>query len=125
MSRSAISVFVFGVYLVFLGLGFLIIPNTLLGLFGAPPSSEVWIRLVGMLLLGLAYYYMGAARMGLTPFFRLSVHGRALVILFLIAFAYLKLVVPRIIFLGVIDLLAAIWTALALRSESQPVFKIF
>lgn len=125
MSKSAISVFVFGLYLVFLGLGFLIIPNTVLSLFNAPGTDEVWVRVVGMLLLGLAYYYLAAARLGLRPFFRFTVHGRSMVILFLVVFAYLKLIVPSIIYLGLIDLLAAIWTAVALRSESEPVFKFF
>jgi len=34
-----------------LGLGLLLVPNLLLGLFGFPPSREVWIRVVGLLVL--------------------------------------------------------------------------
>ena len=123
MSKSATSVLVFGMYLVLLALGLLIIPNTILRLFGNPPTTEVWVRIVGMLLLGLAYYYIQTARMELKPFFRLSVHARAMVIVFAVIFVLFDLTAPSMILLGVVDLLAAIWTALALRSESEPVLK--
>jgi hypothetical protein len=119
MSKSASSVLVFGVYLVFLGLGFLIMPNTLLPIFGVETTEEVWIRVVAMLVLILAYYYIRMAREGATPFFRLTVHGRASVILFFAAFVLLDLGPPSLILFGAIDLLGAGWTAWALRSENQ------
>lgn len=124
MSRSATSVFVFGVYLSVLALGWLLIPNKLLNLLGLPTTDEVWIRVVGMLLLGLAYYYIQTARLDDKLFFRFSTQARALVIVFFVVFVLLDLVEPGLLVLGFIDLLAATWTALALRSESEPVFKI-
>ncbi|MCL7454906.1 MAG: hypothetical protein M8467_17865 [Anaerolineae bacterium] len=117
MSKSATSVFVFGIYLVFLGLGFLVIPNTLLPLFGMPTTSEVWIRVMAMLLLILAYYYIRTARRELTFFFQLTVHARASVIVFFVAFVLLDLAPAILILFGAVDLLGALWTAWALRSE--------
>ena len=58
MSKSALSVFVFGLYLSILALRFLIFPNTVLSLFNLPNTNEVWVRAVGMLLFGLSYYYI-------------------------------------------------------------------
>jgi hypothetical protein len=116
MSKAAKSVLVFGIYLIVIGLGFLLIPNTMLGLFGIPATTEPWIRVVAMLLLILAYYYIQAARKELTDFLRLTVYGRASVIVFFIAFVVLGLAEPVLIGFGVVDLAAAIWTALALRS---------
>ena len=116
MSKAAKSVFVFGIYLIFIGLGFLLVPNTVLGLFGFPMTTGPWIQVVAMLLLILAYYYIQSARSELTSFFRFTVHGRASVILFFIAFVVLGLAPPILIMFGVVDLVAAIWTALALRS---------
>ncbi len=116
MSKAAKSVFVFGIYLIFIGLGFLLVPNTVLGLFGFPMTTEPWIQVVAMLLLILAYYYIQSARSELRSFFRFTVHGRASVILFFIAFVVLGLAPPILIMFGVVDLVAAIWTALALRS---------
>jgi hypothetical protein len=115
MSKAAISVLVFGIYLALTGLGFLLAPNMMLGLFGFPATTEVWIRVVAMLLLILAYYYIRAARSEMTGFFRLTVHHRASVIVFFVVFVILGLAQPMLIGFGVVDLLGAIWTALALR----------
>ena len=116
MSKAAISVLVFGVYLIVIGLGFLLAPNIPLSLFGFPTTTEPWIRVLGMLLLILAYYYIQAARNEMTGFFRLTVHGRASVIVFFVVFVALGLAQSMLILFGVVDLLAAIWTALALRT---------
>ncbi len=116
MSKAATSVFVFGVYLIVIGLGFLLVPNLPLGLLGFPATTEPWIRVVAMLLLILAYYYIQAARNEMTGFFHLTVHSRASVIVFFVAFVALGLAQPMLILFGVVDLLAAIWTALALRT---------
>lgn len=116
MSHSARSVFVFGVYLAALGLTLLVVPNVLLGLFAVPATTEVWIRVVGMLLLFLAYYYILAARKGLADFFQWSVYARATVILFFTAFVLLDYATPSLILFGAVDLLGAIWTAFALRA---------
>ncbi len=118
MSNSAKSVFVFGVYLVGLALILLISPNTLFGLFGLPSSTEAWPRVVGMLAFWLGYYYIQSARTGLTDMFRWSVHARSLVIVFFTAFVLLGFAPAPLILFGVVDLLAAIWTALCLRAES-------
>lgn len=116
MSKAAISVLVFGVYVVVLGLGFIVAPNMPLELFGFPATTEPWIRVLGMVLLILAYYYIQAARNEMTGFFRFTVHGRASVILFFIAFVVLDLAQPMLIMFGVADLIGAVWTAWALRS---------
>ncbi len=116
MSKAATSVLVFGVYLIVIGLGFLLVPNMFLGLFGFPTTTEPWIRVMAVLLLILAYYYIQAARNEMTGFFRLTVHGRASVIVFFAAFVALGLAQPMLIMFGAVDLLGAIWTASTLRT---------
>ena len=118
MSKSATSVFVFAIYLYVLGLVLLVVPNLLLAVFGIAETDEVWIRVVGMLVLILGYYYSQAARMGLTAFFRLTVIGRSAVPLFFIAFVLARLAPPVLIVFGLIDLAGAMWTAVALRGET-------
>ena len=108
---------VFGIYLIVIGLGFMVIPNTPLALFGIPTTSEPWIRVVGMLLLILAYYYIQAARSEMLRLFRWAVHARALVIVCFAVFVVLDLAEPMLIVFGVVDLLAAAWTYLALRGS--------
>jgi hypothetical protein len=116
MSNPARSIFVFGIYLALIGLGLLIVPNTLLGLFMLPATADVWIRVVGMLSLFLSFYFIQAARGEATAFFQWSVYVRSTTILFLIAFVLLGYATPYILPFGVIDLAGAIWTGLTLRS---------
>ncbi len=115
MSAAAKSLFVFAIYLVGLGLGLLVIPNTLTGIFGLPETHEVWIHVVGMLVLFLAYYCFQAVRRESIDFFRWSIYPRFTVIVFFSSFVLLGMAKPILILIGVIDLVCASWTALALR----------
>jgi hypothetical protein len=115
MSKAARSLFVFGIYLIVIGLGFLIIPNTVLPIFGFPDTSEPWIRVMAMLLLFLAYYYIQASRNEMTVFIRYTVYVRASVILFFVAFVLLGLAKPMLLLFAVVDLIAALWTWASLR----------
>ena len=117
MSKAARSVFVFGIYLVFLGIALLVVPNLLLGMFFLPGTSEVWVRVVGMLVLFLGFYYIQAGRRELTDFFRWTLYPRSTVILFFAAFVLLDFAKPPLILFGVVDLLGVIWTAMALRTS--------
>jgi hypothetical protein len=117
MSNAAKSVFVFGIYLIIIGLGFLIVPNTPLAMLGFPTTNEPWIRVVGLLLLILAYYYIQTARSEMRPFFRWTVHARSSVVVCFIVLVVLGLAQPMLIVFGVVDLLAAVWTGLALRGS--------
>lgn len=119
MSKAARSLLVFGIYLVALGLFLLIAPNTLITLFGLPETHDVWIRVVGMLLVFLAYYDIQAARHELASFFRWSVVARAAVIVFFAVFVLLKWVEPILLLFGAIDLAGALWTAIALRQDRK------
>ena len=118
MSRSGLSVFVFAIYLLVLGVVLIVIPNVLLRFFSMPETDEVWIRVVGMLVLILGFYYSHAARNDLRIFFGWTVIARTSVLLFFIAFVLADLASPVLILFGVVDFLAAMWTLFALRSEA-------
>jgi hypothetical protein len=117
MSKSARSVLVFGWYLVGLGGLLLTVPNTLLSLFFLPATTEVWLRVVGVLVLCLAFYYIQAARHGLTPMLQWTVYARASIIVWFAGFVLLGYAEPPLILFGVVDLIGAIWTQRALRAE--------
>ena len=117
MSKSSLSVFVFGLYLAVLGIVLLVAPNLLLGMFFMPSTAEVWIRVVGVLVLYMSFYYIQTARKGMTDFFKLTVYTRSSLFIFFAAFVLLGLASPPLILFGVMDLLGAIWTGLALRSS--------
>ena len=117
MSKSSTSVLVFGVYLIGMGAGLVFMPNFVLGTLGFPPSNEIWVRVVGVLALVLAYYYISAARSGTKVFMEWTVPARIGVFVAFTAFALLGMVGPIMIGLGLVDLLGALWTRFALRSE--------
>jgi len=120
MSKAAFSVFVFSIYLFVLGLILLIVPNVLLMPFGFSETTEVWVRVVGMLVLILGLYYSTSARNELTPMLRATVYARLSVLLFFIAFVALGQAPPALILFGVVDAAAAAWTLLALRADGRP-----
>ena len=102
-----------------LGLILVFVPNLLLTLFTLPTTTEVWIRVVGVLALVLALYYIQAARHVLRDFFQWTVYARLGVFLFFTAFVLLGLVKPVFVLFGVVDLLAAIWTQATLHSSKK------
>ena len=110
--------FVFGVYLCVLGLLLLLAPNLLLRVFGAPQTGEVWIRVNGMFVLCLSFFYVLAARDELTSFIRWTVWARVAVIFYFAAFVLLVSAPRALLLFGLIDLLAAVWTWLALKKDA-------
>lgn len=119
MSRAASSIKFFAVYLFLIGPILAAAPNFLLALLGMPPTGEVWIRVVGMLVFVLGVYSLVAARYELRPFFEASVITRLFVFVAFSSFAIIGLGSPMIAVFGVIDLLGSIWTWCALRADEQ------
>ena len=95
MSKPALTLKVFGVYLFILGLGLILLPNLILSVFGVPPTSEVWIRVVGVLVFNIGIYYWYAAKHEARIIFLASVYARTFVLAAFIAFVVTGLVSPR------------------------------
>jgi hypothetical protein len=121
MSRAAVSVLVFGLYLAGGGLLLLLVPGMLCRVLHLrPPGQTMWVRLSGMFFLFLAFYCVQAARAEDRAFFRWSTRTRPWTALFLGAFVAVGLENPTVLLFGVVDLLASSWTALALRDDPRP-----
>jgi hypothetical protein len=119
LSGPAKSVFVFGVYLLLLGALLVLAPNLVLGWFRIAATAEVWIRIVGMLVLIIGAYYVLASLAEVRAFMRWTVPLRASVPVFFVAFVLTGLAPPVLILFGVVDLAGAAWTAWALMRNSQ------
>jgi len=124
MSKAAKSVLVYGLYLSILGSFLLAVPNLLLNMFGFPETREVWIRVVGVLLLCLAFYCIQSAYAGIMAFFRWTIYTRGFSFLSFVVFVAFKLVQPTLILFGTIDLVGAIWTAVALRASASHLISV-
>jgi hypothetical protein len=118
MSKSAFSLRVFSIYMLVVGVVLIADPNWLLALFGVPETHEVWIRIVGMLVLIIGFIDFMASANEVRLFFRWSVYIRLAVPIFLIGFVALASAPPVILLFGAIDAGAAIWTWFCLRAEN-------
>lgn len=115
MTTAARSVCYFGFYLYAVGLTLIIAPNLLLRTFQLPETNEVWIRVVGLLVVCLGFYYHRSAVQNNIPFLRLTVPARLFACLGFIALVIIKLAPPMLAAFGAVDGLAALWTWMALR----------
>ena len=114
MSASALSILAFGIYLVVIGTGFMLMPNTILPLFKFPKTNEPWIRVLGAVVLILGFYYIIAAQNELSSFFWASVVGRFGILILFSSLVIFKKAKPMLILFGIIDAAGAIWTLLVL-----------
>lgn len=115
MHRANVSLQVFGTYLAVVGAGLLFAPALVLGTLGLPGPQDIWVRVLGMVTLVVAYYYWAFARGGDASTHRATVVARvgvALVCVLLFA-AYDG--PPQLFVFAAADLAGAAWTALALR----------
>jgi hypothetical protein len=119
MSKTAKSVYYFGIYLLLTGLNLMLVPNMLLGMLGLPPTDEVWIRVLGMVVFLIGVYYMTAGKNELWPFFKISLFTRPSVIIFFAIFVAVDWVGPSLLLFGVADLLGAVWTYTAMKKEGK------
>jgi len=115
MNAATTSIRIFGVYLVLLGAALIVAPNAVLAPFGLPATTEVWLRVVGVLATALGFYYGQAARSELVPFYRATIVARIFVFVCFGAFVLLGFANPALALFGAVDLAGAIWTATALH----------
>jgi hypothetical protein len=118
MSKSAFSLRVFSLYMLIVGVVLIADPNWLLALFGVPETHEVWIRIVGMLMLIIGFIDFMASGNEMQLFFRWSVYARLAVTIFLIGFVVLASAPPIILLFAAIEVGGAIWTGFCLRAET-------
>lgn len=119
MSKSAFSAKVFAIYLFIVGAIFIFIPNVLLSVFQIPPTTEVWIRVVGVTAFIIGVYAWVAAKHENRPFLEASVYTRFVVFVAFTTFALTGLGSPMLILFGVADLLGGVWTYFALKADAM------
>ena len=119
MSKSARSIQYFGYYVLLVGLQLTFIPNFFLKTIQQPETSEPWIRVVGIVALALSYYYIVSARKENTEFFKMTVPARTFFFAGMSALVLFGIAPAIFIGLGLVDLIAAIWTWQCLKGEGK------
>jgi hypothetical protein len=117
MSAAAKSVYYFSFYLFITGLTLIFIPNVFLSTLQLPETNEIWIRVVGVLVICIGYYYFRMSAAGNAMFLKFTVQARIFVFICFAAFVLLKLAPTILIAFGGFDLLCAAWTWSALKKE--------
>ncbi|MBI3243614.1 MAG: hypothetical protein HYZ49_15125 [Chloroflexi bacterium] len=117
MSNPARSITVFGIYLAIAGLSFFLVPNMVLLPLGFPTTTEVWIRLTGLLTAILGMYFLYSVRYDDRHFFRATIFARLIFFTGVTTIVILRLGSPLLIVFGLVDLAGAGWTWFALRTQ--------
>ena len=119
MSKTAFTIKASCCYILALGVGLALVPNLVLALLRMPPTNEVWIRVLGVVILNIGIFFWVAAHTESIALFRASVYVRPLALLWFGAFVALGLVSPVLLVFGVIEAAGALWTWLTLKSEKR------
>lgn len=119
MSKTALSVYMFGLYAIFgVGLPFLLIPHFAIGLFGMTAGDDMWIRLLGLFVLIMGCYYVMAVRVDFEQFYGWTIPARYATATFMTVAPIAGIVAPTILIFAAVDGIAATLTLLAKRADA-------
>jgi hypothetical protein len=117
MKQSKLSMLVFAIYLTIFCIIFMIFPNNFTSLFTTVPPDGLWIRVIGMTLGVLAFYFIMAIREENTSFYRWTFYGRLIVFPTFAVFVIPRIAPPMILLFGAWDTACGFWTGIALQRE--------
>ncbi len=103
------------IYMFVMGLGIVLIPQVQLPLFGFQPPQEIWVRVLGALILGFGYVNLRMTQQGIVPYIEASIIGRSIFCSIICIFGLMKLVEPSIFLLAAGEMTFTIWAYLGLK----------
>ena len=112
MNPEGLSVFVWGIYIAAIGFTFVLVPNTFLRMFRFEETREPWIRVLGVILLDLAFLYVVCGLKSSETFVWASIVVRYWVLVGFVALVLARQAKAQLILFGVVDALGATWTLL-------------
>jgi uncharacterized protein YjeT (DUF2065 family) len=108
MNKTRISLYYLAGYLLFGGIGFLLVPRTMLALFFSTGNySDVMVRLVGLMLLALGIFIVQMIRYRIEKLYPTTLLVRSIIVIILLTFFFiygdpLMLVLFAIVGLGMV-----------------------
>ena len=106
-------------YVIVSGISLLFFPNYLLGLFGIESTNEIWIRVLGMLVLALSFYYYAMYKNGGKEVIRATVQGRLFFCAGLVTFVILGMVKPVLLGFAIAETGLVLWTLSEIRKAGK------
>ena len=110
-----LSLTVQGIYVLLTGLQLIFVPNLLIGMFGFEEASEIWIKVLGIVVLALSVFYYAINKSGNAEVVMATVWARLLIsagFIFLVISGQTK---PNLILFSGIDIATAVWTWFELK----------
>lgn len=120
MSKAALSVYMYGLYLVTgVGLPFLIIPEFTLGMFGLDAGDGLWVRFVGILSGVIGGFYIAAVLTRTDNMFLWTVPARYASALFMAVMVVLDYAGLALLLFSALDAFTGSLTWLAIRADAE------
>ncbi len=119
MRRVEISILVWGIYIIILGLFMITIPVKTMALFDYQISDDLWVRFIGILAVVLGLYYIQVAQKKIIPLYRWKIVGHAFGLLCMTIFIISGVADKRLIGTMVIELAGCLWTLITLKWASN------
>ena len=118
MQSKYLSLTVQSVYVLLTGLQLIFVPNMLLGMFGFDPTSEIWIKVLGLVVLSLVFCYYNVGKYGSVEVVRATVWMRALVGTGFVLLVLTGQAKAALILFAGIDIITAAWTWIELKKAA-------
>jgi hypothetical protein len=118
-TKKHLSLTVQTVYELLTGLQLIFIPNILLATFGFEPTNEIWIKVMGILVLSAAIFYYSLSKNPHSEIVRASVFMRVIIASGFVLLVVVGQVKATLILFAGIDMATAIWTWSELRRSEK------
>jgi hypothetical protein len=116
-SNRHLSLVVHSIYVVITGLQLIFIPNMLLNMFGFDATSEIWIKVLGVVVLSLSFMYYAVSKQENADVVRSTIWARWLVSAGFLLLALSGQVKLNLILFAGIDFATAMWTWMELKKK--------
>jgi hypothetical protein len=117
MTKTAKTIYYFGIYLVAVGSFLMLASSTWLEFIGLTETQSFWRTIVGFVVFALGYYYVQNARSNQTAFFRFTVHIRILQFVFFVIIWVAGIAPSVLVAFSSVELAAGIWTFSTIQKE--------
>jgi hypothetical protein len=119
MTNRHPSLLIHSIYVLLTGLQLIFVPNMLLSMFGFEPTSEIWIKVLGIVVLSLTFIYYAVSKSGNTQVVSATAMARALVGAGFLLLALTGQAKINIILFAGIDIATAAWTWWELQKQKS------
>ncbi|MBW6469085.1 MAG: hypothetical protein K0B85_08020 [Coriobacteriia bacterium] len=117
MKQSTLSMLVFAIYMALLSIAFVLAPAPFVTFLGFATPDPLWIRIFGVVLGILAFYYAMAIREQAFRFYYWTSLGRLALLPAYVLFVLVGIAPWIALVIGAFESGCAIWTGIALRRE--------